>query len=56
MQVIVVPPPQRDDPAAAAQDKVKGDAAYRAGLYEVRQIAVATDFNSSVLAKTWQQD
>jgi hypothetical protein len=34
-QVIAVPPPQRDDPAAAAEHKLKGDAAYRAGLFEV---------------------
>ena len=29
------PPPQRNDPAAAAADKLRGDAAYRAKLYEV---------------------
>jgi hypothetical protein len=36
MQGPSVPPPQRDDPAAAAEHKLKGDAAYRAGLYEVK--------------------
>jgi hypothetical protein len=36
--VIAVPPPQRDDPAAAAADKLRGDAAYRAKLYEVHTL------------------
>lgn len=36
MQAISVPPPQRDDPSAAAEDKMKGNSAFRAGLFEVR--------------------
>jgi len=37
---VVVPQPRQEDAAAAAEHKMQGDVAFRAGLFEVRRPAV----------------
>ncbi len=36
MQEVAVPPAKQEDAAAAAEHKMQGDVAFRAGLYEAR--------------------
>lgn len=40
LQEVVVPQPRQEDAAAAAEHKMQGDVAFRAGLFEVRRPAV----------------